>query len=52
MVLFQNCVRQLRSPTKIAANKGRKVLKFRKFDEKGEITPKWVMGFTSKLQGV
>jgi hypothetical protein len=25
-------------------NKGRKVLKF---DEKREITPKWVMGFTS-----
>jgi hypothetical protein len=23
----------------------------RKFDEKREITPKWVMGFTSKLQG-
>jgi hypothetical protein len=22
-----------------------------KFDEKREITPKWVMGFTSKLQG-
>jgi hypothetical protein len=32
-------------------NKGRKVLKFWKFDEKGEITPKWVLGFTSKLQG-
>ena len=32
-------------------NKGRKVLKFKKFDEKREITPKWVMGFTSKLQG-
>ena len=29
-------------------NKGRKVLKFWKFDEKREITPKWVMGFTSK----
>jgi hypothetical protein len=28
-----------------------KVLKFRTFDEKREITPKWVMGFTSKLQG-
>jgi hypothetical protein len=27
-----------------------KMLK-RKFDEKREITPKWVMGFTSKLQG-
>jgi hypothetical protein len=27
------------------------VLKFWKFDEKREITPKWVMGFTSKLQG-
>jgi hypothetical protein len=22
-----------------------------KFDEKREITPKWVMGFTSKLHG-
>ena len=32
-------------------NKGRKVLKFWKLDEKREITPKWVMGFTSKLQG-
>jgi hypothetical protein len=29
----------------------RKVLKLGKFDEKREITPKWVMGFTSKLQG-
>ena len=29
----------------------RKVLKFWKFDEKRAITPKWVMGFTSKLQG-
>jgi hypothetical protein len=28
-----------------------KVLKFRKFDEKRATTPKWVMGFTSKLQG-
>jgi hypothetical protein len=28
-----------------------KVLKYRKFDEKRAITPKWVMGFTSKLQG-
>jgi hypothetical protein len=28
-----------------------KLLKFRKFDEKRAITPKWVMGFTSKLQG-
>jgi hypothetical protein len=28
-----------------------KLLKFRKFDEKREITPKWVMGFTYKLQG-
>jgi hypothetical protein len=26
------------------------VLKFRAFDEKRAITPKWVMGFTSKLQ--
>jgi hypothetical protein len=32
-------------------NKGRKVLKCWKFDEKREITPKWVMGFTSKWQG-
>jgi hypothetical protein len=32
-------------------NKGRKVLKFYKFDVKREITPKWVTGFTSKLQG-
>ena len=33
-------------------NKGRKVLKFWKFDKKkSEITPKWVIGFTSKLQG-
>ena len=29
----------------------RKVLKCWKFDDKREITPKWVMGFTSKLQG-
>jgi hypothetical protein len=27
------------------------VVKFRKFDEKWATTPKWVMGFTSKLQG-
>jgi hypothetical protein len=32
-------------------NKERKLLKFRKFDEKRAITPKWVTGFTSKLQG-
>jgi hypothetical protein len=32
-------------------NKGRKLLKFRKFDEKRAITPKWVMGFTLKLRG-
>jgi hypothetical protein len=32
-------------------NKGRKVLKFWKFDEKREITPRWVTRFTSKLQG-
>jgi hypothetical protein len=32
-------------------NKGRKVLKFWKFDEKRAITPKQVMEFTSKLQG-
>jgi hypothetical protein len=32
-------------------NKGRKVLKCWKFDEKREIIPKWVMGFTSKLHG-
>jgi hypothetical protein len=30
-------------------NTGRKVLKCWKFDEKREITPKWVRGFTSKL---
>jgi hypothetical protein len=28
-----------------------KVIKFRTFDEKRAITPKWIMGFTSKLQG-
>jgi hypothetical protein len=33
-------------------NKGRKVLKFWKFDEKRAITPTWVMGFTSKLHGM
>ena len=33
-------------------NKGRKVLTFWKFDEKKVITPKWVLGFTSKLQGM
>jgi hypothetical protein len=27
------------------------VLKFRTFDEKRAITPKWIMGFTLKLQG-
>jgi hypothetical protein len=32
-------------------NTGRKVLRFGKFDEKREITPKWVMEFTWKLQG-
>jgi hypothetical protein len=32
-------------------NKRRKVLKLWKFDEKREITPKSVTGFTSKLQG-
>ena len=32
-------------------NKGWKVLKFWKCDETRAITPKWVMGFTSKLQG-
>jgi hypothetical protein len=26
-----------------------KALKFRTFDEKRAITPKWLMGFTSKL---
>jgi hypothetical protein len=40
MFKFQRC-----------GNKGQKVLKCWKFDEKREITPKWVMGFTSKLQG-
>jgi hypothetical protein len=29
-----------------------KELKFRKFDEKRGITPTWVIGFTSKLQGM
>jgi hypothetical protein len=29
-----------------------KVLIFRTFDEKRAITPKWVMGFTYKLQGM
>jgi hypothetical protein len=29
----------------------RKVLKFYKFDEKKAITPRWVIRFTSKLQG-
>jgi hypothetical protein len=28
-----------------------KSIKFLKFDEKRAITPKWVLGFTSKLQG-
>jgi hypothetical protein len=41
----------LRSISNSFWNKGQKVLKFWKFDEKREITPKWVMGFTSKLQG-
>jgi hypothetical protein len=27
-------------------SKGRKLLKFRKFDEKRATTPKWAMGFT------
>jgi hypothetical protein len=27
-------------------------VKFRKFDEKRGITPTWVIGFTSKLQGM
>jgi hypothetical protein len=30
--------------------KWRKVLKFRKLDEKRTITPKWIMGFTSTSQ--
>jgi hypothetical protein len=29
-----------------------KVLKFRTFEEKREITPRWVIIFTSKLQGM
>jgi hypothetical protein len=29
-----------------------KVLKFRTFDEKRAITPKWVLGFTIELQGM
>ena len=32
-------------------NKGRKALQFWKFDEKRPITPRWVIRFTSKLQG-
>jgi hypothetical protein len=32
-------------------NKGRKLLKCWKFDEKRKITPKWVTVFTSKLHG-
>jgi hypothetical protein len=32
-------------------NKGQKVLKFWKFDEKTAITPNWVLGLTSKFQG-
>ncbi len=32
-------------------NKGQKVLKFWKFDEKRVITPNWVLRLTSKLQG-
>jgi hypothetical protein len=28
-----------------------KILKFYKFDEKRAITPRWVIRFTSKLQG-
>jgi hypothetical protein len=33
-------------------NKGQKVLKFWKFDEKKAITPNWVLRLTSKLQGM
>jgi hypothetical protein len=29
----------------------KKVIKFYKFDEKRAITPRWVIKFTSKLQG-
>jgi hypothetical protein len=32
-------------------NLSRKVFKFYKFDEKRAITPRWVIRFTSKLQG-
>ena len=32
-------------------NLRRKVLKFKKFDEKRATTPRWVIRFTSKLQG-
>jgi hypothetical protein len=28
-----------------------KILKFRKFDEKRAITPRWVIRFSAKLQG-
>jgi hypothetical protein len=34
-----------------SANIRRNVLKFYKFDEKRTITPRWVIRFTSKLQG-
>jgi hypothetical protein len=36
-------------PLEMHWNKGQKVLKVWKFDEKRTITPKWVMGFTSKV---
>jgi hypothetical protein len=39
------------SPVYSFWNIRRKVLKFKKFDEKRAITPRWVIRFTSKLQG-
>jgi hypothetical protein len=36
----------------VFGNKGRLVLKFYKFDEKRAITPRWVIRFTSNLQGM
>jgi hypothetical protein len=35
----------------LSLNSKHKVLKFYKFDEKRAIIPRWVIRFTSKLQG-
>jgi hypothetical protein len=37
---------------KCAAYQDLQALKFYKFDEKRAITPRWVIRFTSKLQGM